>query len=140
MATNSNYHRGRIFQNRAELRVLVEEELLQQLKNRMQESNLHVSQSGLFNLLLQWLIHYDVDLKTLIMNCDEFLERAKAANISMTRPQIDTLLFDGELLGSKFNKRYMLLRQSAEPWLVEHAVAPYIEQESIQPLEHYLTA
>ena len=49
MPENSNYHRGRIFQNRAELRVLVEAETLQKLRERIEDSTLHVSQSGLFN-------------------------------------------------------------------------------------------
>lgn len=140
MAQNSNYHRGRVFENRAEVRVSVEEELLAELEQRMAESNLHVSRSGVFYLLLQWILNYDIDLRTFIMNCDEFLEKAENAGIPMTRPELDELLLGGELLGSKFNKRYMLLRQSAETWLTEHAVIPINEKELIQSLEYHLAA
>lgn len=148
MPANSNYHRGRIFQNRAELRVLVEAETLQKLRERIEDSTLHVSQSGLFNLLLQWIIHYDVNLSTVVMNCDEFLERTNAVGLSIDRPKLDDLIHNGELLGTKFNKRYMLLRQSAEAWLVEHAtptttsVIPSTgyQPESVVPLEYYLAA
>lgn len=148
MPANSDYHRGRIFQNRAELRVLVEAETLQKLRERIEDSTLHVSQSGLFNLLLQWIIYYDIDLSTVVMNCDEFLERANAAGLVLKRPMLDDLIFNGELLGTKFNKRYMLLRQSAEAWLVEHAApattsvipSTAYHPESVVPLEYYLAA
>jgi hypothetical protein len=102
----------------------------------------------LFNLLLQWIIHYDVNLSTVVMNCDEFLERADTLGLSLNRPKLDNLIHNGELLGTKFNKRYMLLRQSAEAWLVEHATpattsvipSTAYQPESVVPLECYLTA